>query len=197
MYGGTLGKSGERIPVLFQSAHIFQLMLINLFLYSYSKRHWTLLVCSVSSTSTIPTCGKSGVLIFRTAFWISLWTLLSPVLSFSQLKIKSFVWACDILAWLGKSTGFPNSCGCVSRLWFSLSQQVGCNSPWQCWLSVLQWSGSSFTWSDSPWPPWHCFHRFAVKKFYILQNRVISYNWHWCGFCHGLLEGKTAPIDPP
>lgn len=45
-------------------------------------------------------------------------------------KNTSFVWACDRLAWLGRTAGFPNSCGCVSSwtflswLWF-LSQQLG------------------------------------------------------------------------
>lgn len=79
----------------------------------------------------IPTCGKREAVAFRTVLQVSLWTVLSSVLSISCWgKNTSFVWACDRLAWLGRRAGFPNSCGCVSSwmfpswLWF-LSQRVG------------------------------------------------------------------------
>lgn len=140
-----------------------------------------------------PTCGKSGVLALEqlpeSPFGLSHHQCF-PFLD--RGKKAFFVWACDRLTRLGRSAGFGTPVGvspaeCSSPDFdFSLSEW-GCNSPWHCWPSAPRWNGPSLTRSDSPWPLWHCFHRFAMKQFYILQNRVIDLRvkgrfQKWCFF---------------
>lgn len=150
-----------------------------------------------------PTCGKSGVLALEqlpeSPFGLSHHQCF-PFLD--RGKKAFFVWACDRLTRLGRSAGFGTPVGvspaeCSSPDFdFSLSEW-GCNSPWHCWPSAPRWNGPSLTRSDSPWPLWHCFHRFAMKQFYILQNRVISYNWHWCGFAIVFWRVKLFQLTHP